>query len=355
VTTPRARADGIPVMGARGPKIVTLALTAGVVALALYPTLDRLSTMHATRHRLAEVDVARAALILDPVLGARYQHLGGLLASWETIGGCGAGASTGTGAGVKWIGRNVTGGLFHVELQGNYVHTSYGYNYIATALVSRDLSQKWNLGVSVPYLYKFMRDPAGIGVDVANKGPGDVNLLVTRRLGPINDWSTTLSLGVPTGTHDVIYGVDPLPQDRQLGLGRPTASLIVDHTIDNQWGPAVVGATANWRGGENELKNYRAPSASAYGYAGYLLGPLVPALGLSVSGVAGHDRNLTVEQATPLVGVNASASLEWSTDKVAILVGGLWGVGYTNSVGGAPPGWSQVPWVVALGVAFAPF
>ncbi|HEY0712728.1 MAG TPA: hypothetical protein VGF45_08650, partial [Polyangia bacterium] len=44
----------------------------------------------------------------------------GALASWATIGGCGAGASSGSGAGIKWIGRSVSGGLFQVQCQGNY-------------------------------------------------------------------------------------------------------------------------------------------------------------------------------------------------------------------------------------------
>jgi hypothetical protein len=345
---------------------VAFALAGALAVLALHPTLDRLAAVRAVHRRLHGVAAFGNPLtcgaaspclpgILDPVLISRYHRLGPLLESWETIGGCGAGSSTGTGGGVKWIGRNVSGGLFHVELQGNYVHTSYGYNYVATALVSRDLNQKWNLGVSVPYLYKFIRDPYAIGVDVTNKGPGDVSALVTRRLGAINDWSATLSLGAPTGTHEAAFGINYLPQDRQLGLGRPTASLIVDHTIDNLWGPIVVGGTANWRGGENDLKSYRAPSGGIYGYAGYLLGPLVPAFGLSVSGVAGHDRDQTIPQATPLVGMTANASLEWSTSSVALLLGGVFGYGYTNQVGSTQAGWSQVPWVVALGVAFAPF
>jgi hypothetical protein len=339
---------------------VTLAVGLGLLVMAFAPSVARVSRGYAAYHRSAALVAAleahaHPAPILDDALSVRVSRLGPLLASWETVGGCGAGASTGTGAGVKWIGRNVTGGLFHVELQSNYVQTSYGYNYVATALVSRDVNAKWNFGVGVPYLYKYMRNPYDDGNDIANGGPGDVSLLVTRRLGAINDWSTTLSLGLPTGTHDAQYGPVVLPQDRQLGFGKPTASLIVDHTIDHDWGPTVLGGTANWRGGRNDQQSYRAPSANVYGYAGYLVGPFVPALGLSVNGAAGHDENALVRQTTPLLSVAANASIEWSTDTVAVLVGGTLPYGFTNAVGGAASGWSFGPWIIALGVAFAPF
>ena len=354
-TGPSGR-DGFPGSAARG---VGWAVGLGLLALALAPSVAQLVHERAIARRVAALrpmfPTSPTSPILDDALRLRVSRLGPLLASWETVGGCGAGASTGTGAGVKWIGRNVTGGLFHVELQGNYVHTSYGYNYVATALVSRDLNPKWNLGVSVPFLYKYMRNPYDDGNDVANGGLGDVNLLATRRFGAINDWITTLSLGLPTGTHAAQYGPVVLPQDRQLGFGKPTASLIVDHTIDHDWGPSVFGGTANWRGGRNDQQSYRAPSASVYGYAGYLLGPFVPALGLSLNGATAHDEDQLAPQTNPLVSVAPSASIEWSTDMVAVLVGGTVPYGYTNSVGGLPAGWSFGPWVVALGLAFAPF
>ena len=50
----------------------------------------------------------------------RRPRWGRALASWQTVGGCGAGASTGNAAGVKWIGRSVTGGLFGVQCQVTY-------------------------------------------------------------------------------------------------------------------------------------------------------------------------------------------------------------------------------------------
>ena len=290
----------------RTTALLGLALVAGTLALApLLPRLDRHWRAAAT---LARVDALLAAgpralpdrstpavCAPDPwPVSACFGSAAGrglalsMLASWQTIGGCGAGASTGGAGGVKWIGRNVRGGLFHVECQANYVDVPEGYQFVGTSLVSADLSPKWNLGVSVPYLYKFMYDPFKLGVDLANKGPGDVNLLLTRRLGATNDWNVTLSAGLPTGTSDTAYLMQPLKQDLQLGLGKPTASLIVDHTLDNLWGPIVLGGTANWRGGENQYRSYRAPSASVYSYVSYLLGPLAPAAGLSLTGFCRH-------------------------------------------------------------------
>jgi hypothetical protein len=310
--------------------------------------------------------VAGAARSCRPSLAGavftRSERLGGMLASWQTVGGCGAGASAGTGAGVKWVGRNVSGGLFHVECQANYVKTSYGYNYVGTTLITRDLGEKWNLGASVPYLYKYMNNPYGQDFDVANRGLGDVNFLLTRRLGAINDTLLTLGIGVPTGSHDAHLLralTQVLPQDRQLGAGTLTGSLQLDHIIDNIWGPTVLGAVASWRGGENDLHSYRAPSATAYGYASYLLGPFAPAAGLSASGWTAHDRDQGTEQASALFNVAANASLEWSTDWVAVLLGASLPYQYDgeklDNNGKARSPWSFGAWIVALGVAFSPF
>ncbi len=280
---------------------------------------------------------------------------GPLLASWQSVAGCGAGASVGTGGGVKWIGRNVRGGLFRLECQANYVEMPYGYNFVGSTLISHDLTDRWNIGVSVPYLYKFMSDPYDIGVDIANKGPGDVNLLVTRRFGALQTWNLTLAVGAPTGTHDVEFRMEKLPQDRQLGLGRPTASIVLDHTIDNDWGPVVLGGTAGYRGGTNDLGSYRAPSASLYSYAGYLLGPFVPAFGLTATAFSGLDLDLGHEQALPLVSLAANVSLEWSTDWVALLLGASfpYDVGVRSE---SVSGYNRFgAWTVALGAAFAVF
>src|SRR5260221_11957427 len=117
--------DGPTRRAARG---VALTVGLGLLAMMLAPFVARGARGRAVERRTATLVALEAHApsgpILDAALSARVSRLGSLLASWETVGGCGAGASTGTGAGVKWIGRNVTGGLFHVELQSNYVQTS---------------------------------------------------------------------------------------------------------------------------------------------------------------------------------------------------------------------------------------
>ncbi|HEY0706173.1 MAG TPA: hypothetical protein VGG33_05215 [Polyangia bacterium] len=277
------------------------------------------------------------------------------LASWQTIGGCGAGASSGSGAGVKWVGRNVTGGLFHIECQGNYVKLPYGYNYVATTQISREIGGDYSLGVSIPYLYKYMNDPYGLNVDILNRGLGDVNVMLGHRFGAIKDWTAMLTIGAPTGAHDAQFRTLTLPQERQLGLGKPTAALLIDHTMDHLWGASVVGGNVNWRGGENDLGSYRAPSAGVWGYTSYLIGPFAPAVGVTLTGFAGRDRNQTSVQGTPLLSAAANASLEWSTDWIAILLGASLPYDYVgdNDAFKGADGWGA--WVVGLGVAVAPF
>jgi hypothetical protein len=192
-------------------------------------------------------------------------------------------------------------------------------------------------------------------VDLANKGPGDVAVLLSRELGDASAWKATLSLGAPTGAYQTAFRMQLLPQDRQLGLGKPTASFILDHTIDNIWGPVVVGGTANWRGGENVYKSYRAPSASLYSYVGTMLGPFTPAAGLSVTGFAGVDRDAGEPQALPYASVAGSVSIEWAADWIALLVGASmpYDLGVHSNTVARDNRFG--PWVLAFGAAFAPF
>jgi hypothetical protein len=342
---------------------VSVAAALALAGIALYPCVHRMLAVRAVERRIAAVESVVSAspgdarwTLTDPAISLRVEHLGPLLASWETIGGCGAASSNGTGAGVKWIGRNATGGLFHVEIQNVYSQFTWGYSYTASALVTRDLGVKWTVGIAVPYLYKFMNDPFGVGTNLQNAGLGDVSALVMRRFGTIDDWMAVLSVGAPTGTHDVLFrGLVLLPQDRQLGFGRFTASAFVDHTIDKTWGPVVLGGIVNWRGGENEFHSYRAPSASVYGYAGYLAGPFVPALGLVLTGLPNHDRDQGSEMPTALVSLAPSASIEWSADWVAFLLAASIPYQYVGDVAGVPHGFGLGPWLVSAGIALAPF
>jgi hypothetical protein len=348
---------------------VSVGLLAAAAAVSFHPWAERRGETRELLARLAllegpeppgacggEAPPAGAVSLAGamPLAGAPPSG-GPLLASWRSVAGCGAGASVGTGGGVKWIGRNVRGGMFRLECQANYVKMPYGYNFVGTTLVSRDLGTRWNVGVSVPYLYKYMNNPYDVGVDIANKGPGDVNLLVTRRLGALQTWNLTLAVGAPTGTHDVKFRSETLPQDRQLGLGRPTASLVLDHTIDNDWGPVVLGGTAGYRGGTNDLGSYRAPSASLYAYASYLLGPFAPAVGLTGTGFYGVDLDLGHEQALPLVSVAANVSIEWSSDWVALLLGASFPFDYGVHSEAITTYNRFGAWTLGLGAAFAMF
>jgi hypothetical protein len=331
-------------------------LAAGaLLALALAPALDR---MRAGMHAAQALSRPLAPTVVPPLMalgGAASQGL----ASWQSVGGCGAGAGTGAGVGLKWIGRNVTGGLFSVESQASYAQTDYGHDYVSNTQVRADLSDKWNLGVNVPYLYKFISDPYLLNVDVANRGLGDVGVMLTRKMGAINDTSVIAMVGLPTGTHEARFRTELLHQERQLGLGKPTGALTIDHIIDNIWGPVVLGGTAAWRGGENELGNYRGPSGSLYGYASHLVGPFAPAVGLVASAFKDHDRDRGGLQQTPLFTAVAQVSVEWATDWAALLIGATLPYQYVGATddGGKPIAkpWSLGHVLVGAGLTLAPF
>ena len=314
-----------------------------------------------------------AAAWPDPAVMVRVDELGGLLASWQTIGGCGSSGATGT-AGIKWIGRGTTGGLFNVQMQGNYSTlgtTPYqDHNFFFNTLITRDIGQKWNVGINIPYVYKYFDDPFMTytpqtvpptpALNVSNAGLGDINLQGTRRFGSINDNALTLSVGLPTGTYTAAYpGRPALGQQRQLGFGKVTAAAIYDHAFDQIWGVAVLGAVAAYRGGENHpLENYRSPSATGYGYVGYFWGPLVPAFGLQMTGFQNHDRDKAQDENSALFVASANLSLEWSTDWIAVMAGVQFPYQYVGptSGGGVPvPKWGWGSRLFALGVSVSPF
>jgi hypothetical protein len=170
-------------------------------------------------------------------------------------------------------------------------------------------------------------------------------------------------VGLPTGKWDATYtpgSTNYLNQNAQLGYGKYTGALVLDHTMDRVWGLIVVGGVAAWRGGENaKLNNYRAPTASVYGYSGYFLGPFVPSLGLVLSGYKGHDIDQNSPQTTPLVSLAAQAAIEWSTDWLALMLAGSVPYKYdgvrSDESGQPRSPWGFMPWTVSLGVSVAPF
>jgi hypothetical protein len=351
---------------ARGRGIGTWVVAGLLIAVAAFPLVERQRAAQRNAEKVRRVDVALseghpARFELDPAVSLRVRRLSGLLASWETIGGCGAGSSTGSGGAVRWIGRGTHGGLFDQQVMASYLRLDDGYNLGLNAQFSRDLSEKWNVGLSVPLLYKYYRDYYGLPLDISNSGFGDVSALVTRRFGEINDTALTLSLGIPTGVHDGKYRNDYLTQEKQLGAGKLTGSLALEHTLDQDWGVTVLGASVSHRGGENELGNYRAPVVNAYGYSGYFLGPWVPSLGLTVQRFLGVDRDRGLDQQVQLMSVTATLAMEWSTDWIAVLAGASLPYGWEASA--APDGAEESdllgagfqPWTVSVGMSMSPF
>lgn len=337
------------------------------LAVAAYPLWER---QRAARdgvqraHRVSDALRSKgevAGLALAPELSLRVQRLGGLLSSWETIGGCGAGSSTGAGGAVRWVGRGTQGGLYDQQVMASYLQLDGGYNLGLSAQFSRELSDEWSVGLSVPLLYKYYRDYYGLPVDISNSGFGDVSAFVTRRFGEMNDTALTLSLGAPTGVHDGRYRNDYLTQEKQLGAGKLSGSLALEHTMDQIWGVALVGASLSHRGGENDLGSYRAPTAGAYGYCGYFLGPWVPSIGLAAQRFLGVDRDRGLDQQVQLMSLTATVAVEWSTDWIALLAGASVPYGWeasaapegaeTNDLSGA----GFQPWTLALGVSVSPF
>lgn len=307
--------------------------------------------------------VSGGAPACAPVVAAPAPASGGLLASWQSVGGCGASAATGAGPGVKWVGPIVTGGLFNLLCQANYTPMvkeagKHEHQFFLNSLITHDVHEKWQIGASIPIVYKYLVDPHGVNMDLSNSGLGDVSLQVTRRLGAINDTLLTASLGLPTGKHDVRYKMKYLRQHQQLGFGKVAGSLSLDHVRDQLWGLVLLGASASWRGGENDLANYRAPSASTYAFTGFFVGRLVPSVGLSLTGFAGHDRDRGQDENSGLFLVAPTVAVNWAGDWIGLLVGASFPYQYDGlhrTADGPHNPWGWGTWSVSAGVMLAPF
>jgi hypothetical protein len=327
---------------------------------ALEARLDRLLAAGARGGAPACLQLAVDATGAGPPAAAT----GGLLASWRSVAGCGASSATGGGSGVKWIGRSVTGGLFGVQCQASYSpllsdRQEMEHHFVVNTLIQRQITDRWILGVNLPFVYKYLRDPYQLDIDLSNGGLGDASAQITRRMGAIGATAVTATVGLPTGKWDTTYRNSPLRQHQQLGFGRFTGSLTVDHTLDETWGLIMLGGVGSWRGGQNDWESYRAPSATAYSYAGVYLGPFVPTIGLATTVFKGHDRDRSLEENSALFLVAANVGLEWSTDWIAILAGASlpyqFDAVYKNSEGFARNPWSWGQWVLGLGVTISPF
>lgn len=341
------------------------AVAFSIAACAAYPLVARLVAAHRVSSAIKRASALRGVrpqgAAQETKLSLRVQGLEGLLASWQTIGGCGAGTSTSSGGGLKWIGHSVTGGLFNLQTQTSYTHLDDGYILTVSNQITRNVGERWVLGAAVPYLYKYYRDYKATPVDLSNSGVGDTSAFITRKFGEIKATALTLSVGFPSGTYKASYKNDYLSQEKQLGIGRWTGSLALDHTMDEQWGVIVVGGSFSYRGGRNALYNYRAPFANAYGYIGYFTGPFVPSIGVTLQRYFGVDQDRGLDQQMYLMALTGAAAIEWSTDTVAVLAGVSVPFGWEAGApapGGAvattqAPGFQ--PWVVGVGLTLSPF
>jgi hypothetical protein len=351
-------------------RFVPAVLAAALVAAAAWPAVQRWNARRAAAARLLvlEASAAGACGVFDPVLSVRVRGLGSMLAGWETVGGCGAGGGASVGTGVKWIGHGTTGGLFDVEQLGNYTlltdgtsfrSGSIGYQYVASTRISKDLSDKWSAGLSLPFIYKYYHDPRQNGFDMSNGGLGDISALLTRKLGPINNTKLTAIVGFPTASYRATFFNSELLPDQQLGFGRVTGTVVLDQVFDQTWGVVVLGGAAGYRGGKNDAHNYRAPGGSVYGYSGWFLGPLVPVLGMTFTGYTQQDTRGDFGDTinAPVATLAGNASLEWSNDYVAFLIGAQFPYAVRGRNWGEGPGnfFGWQPWTVALGLTLSPF
>jgi hypothetical protein len=245
------------------------------------------------------------------------------LTSWGDLGGCGIGGGSAAAGSIRWIGRGVTGGRVDLQEMGSATRFRDGSSQLlSNTRVGTSLLEKWPLAVNVPFLYKVGEvNVFGTPRTAHLAGFGDVSVEVTRRLGIDNSSSLTLSLNLPTGSFDAVREGVVLPQQLQLGPGKPSASLLFEHSRDSDWSLLLYGASLSSGGLENSLGDFRAPSASAWIYAGYLWGRFVPSVGLTLTSKLMRDRQrYSVISDQPMVTAAGSLGLEWSCDWLAILL-----------------------------------
>lgn len=307
-----------------------------IAAAALIPQVPLLTRWYAGRtngQRLArltqrashvELHPLRACGQVDEAALLALRMIEPVLASWGNVGGCGAGGGASAAGGVKWIGRGVTGGLVDVQcLSSHTLFLDGGYQTTQSARVGTTLWQKWNFAVNVPFRLNIQDvDVYGEGKTAILPGWGDLGLEVTRKLGITNASTLTLSLNFPTGSHDAVRQGIVLPKSMQLGPGSVTGGLTYEYTQDHDLGVLIYGLSIGYGGWENSIGDSSASSAGGYLHAGFLIGPLAPAIGFTLSSkfVGDRERYARIPDQPMLIGT-FSASLEWSTDWLAVLLG----------------------------------
>jgi hypothetical protein len=354
------------------PRAFVIVTVMGLSAAALYPLLDRRLAGQAALARVERARGQTAAFgdrwsVTDEwLLGARERGL----ASWGNIGGCGvSGAATATG-GVKWVGRGVTGGL--VDVQCILSQTGFEDGARQSTFSTRlgtSIGYKWLVAATVPFRYNVEEvfDGDISRGDTHLPGFGDISLEGTRKLGITNAHTVTLSLTIPTGTHDAVRRGVVLPQRMQLGTGVMGVSGVYEFTRDFDWGPMIFGGNVFYGGWENSIKerggDFRGSGASGYVYAGYLLGPLVPSVGLNLTAkITGDRQDGFALDGQPMVMVSPTVALEWSVDWLAVLLSASLQLSLfegSDPLFGGAGNWEAVfeleTWTIGLGVQTSVF
>jgi hypothetical protein len=310
----------------RLPSLVACALAGLLAAPAARRAIDR----HSVQRRISAIGEwangqgPMASATVAPFLAA-VGSSSPALASWQTVGGCGAGGGSASapGGGIKWIGRNVTGGAIDSQvLSTQTLADGNHYTSIASRL-SISPRERLGLALNVPVVFKTGEVAVlGQSKQAGIAGFGDVSLEGSYRLGAIGAHQLMLTLSLPTGSADAVRQGIVLPQHLQLGSGVPGATAQYELTRDQVWGLLLFGATASYNGWENDIGDYRAPSATAYAHVGYLLDRWVPSAGLTLFGKPVHDRERGADrpaESDPLFMLVPSVGIEWSNAWIAVL------------------------------------
>lgn len=184
-------------------------------------------------------------------------------AVWANVGGCGSsGGGAAAGAG-KWIGRGVSGGLVDVEVLSNKT-LGGDYYYSAQALSTTfhwPSHPNYTAGLALAWKHNtFEYEGYKVAEDITSRmqretgGFGDLGLSFNYLFGNENEHSAGLSIGLPTGQHDIkrlhLKGQNIEPDDVrymspfvQPGGGLYSLGASYEWTKTKDWGLIVLGGS----------------------------------------------------------------------------------------------------------------
>jgi hypothetical protein len=224
------------------------------------------SLISSARKHVGKSLLAMVAVVVAGREIAALRHPAGQdVAFWNNIGGCGSsGGGAAAGAG-KWVGRGVSGGLVDLELLANEtLGGDYFYTALATSLTFHAPSiPNYTLAVSTALRYNtYEYEGYKAGEDLTSRmvrntgGVGDLGISLNRIFGNENEHSLGLSIGLPTGQHDIkrfhlkgqVSGADyddvrwanPFVQP---GSGLYNMGLSYEWTKTKDWGLLVFGGS----------------------------------------------------------------------------------------------------------------